>query len=136
MSAHPPTEISIAAFIKRHSAVRRHDPRDHLLGVVAWYWRDGRLGVLRAQGKIVAVAMVRALSDLKQAEQPYHHEERGHILWIDDIISRAPCGIAFLLDLARQRFGQREAFAGHVFKRRSELRLLPWATVARLAQHT
>jgi hypothetical protein len=132
----PPTEISIAAFIKRHSAVHRRDTREHLLGIVAWYWRDQRLGVLRNQGKIIAVALVRALTDLKQAETPYHHDERGQILWIDDIISRAPCGIAFLLDLARQRFGQREAFAGHVFKRRSELRLLPWATVARLAQHT
>jgi len=132
----PPAEITIAAFIKRHSLVRRHDPREKLLGIVAWYWRDGRLGVLRDQGKIVAVALVRAISDLKQAEIPYHHEEGGNILWIDDIISRAPCGIAFLLELARQRFGPREAFAGHVFKRRAELRLLPWATVERLAQHT
>lgn len=129
----PPTEISIAAFIKRYSRDKRHAPREILLSWVAWYWRDGRCGVLREHGKIVAIALVRALDDIAKHDQPHAHDEGGNILWIDDIISRHPHGIAFLLDLARRRFGHRQAFAGHVFTRAGELRILPWKTIERLA---
>lgn len=130
----PPSEISIAAFLKRYSAGKAREPRERLLQAVAWYWRDGRCGVLRVNGKIAAIALVRCLDDIAQAEIPYHHIETGHIVWIDDIVSRHPRGIGFLMEMAERRFGRREVFAGTVFKRAGELRMLPWKIVERLSK--
>lgn len=130
----PISEISIAAFIKRHSLDKCHEPRERLLPAVAWYWRDGRCGVLREKGRIVAVALVRCFNDLAHANTPYHHEETGNIVWVDDIVSRHPRGIGFLVELAERRFGRRECFAGTVFKREGELRKLPWKIVERLSK--
>ena len=40
---------------------------------------------------------------------------------------------AVVLAQVLNRFGPREAFAGHVFTRNNELRLIPFRTVQRLA---
>jgi hypothetical protein len=128
-----PSLISIAAFVKRHAPTKRTAPRERLLPWINWYWRSGLCGVLREHGKIVAVALVRCVESIEQARMPYAHDERGRIVWVDDIVSRHPQGIAFLLDMCRERFGPREAFAGEVFVRDGELRMLPWKIVERLA---
>lgn len=128
-----PAEIAIAAFIKRHSPEWRAEPRARLLAAVAWYNRDGRCGVLRDGGRIVAVALVRALDRIEQHAEPWAHHENGPVVWIDNIISRTPCGIGFLVMLAARRFGVRESFAGHVFNRGGDLRLINWRALARLA---
>lgn len=127
---------SVAAFLKRRLPVMRHEPRAKLLSYVGWYWRDARIGVIRDGHKILAVALARGINDAAEAEQPYFHDERGRIVWIDHIASVHPDGVPLLLSQAMQRFGPREAFAGHVFKRDGELRMLPWRAVERLAADT
>jgi len=128
-----PTPIQIAAFLKRYSPHWRNTPRERLVPVVEWYHRDARVGVLRSGGNIVAVALARAMHSTDEADTPYHHDESGKIVWIDNIVSRHPEGISQLLSMAMRRFGPREAFAGHVFNRAGQLRMLPWKTVERLA---
>lgn len=131
---HPaPIIISIAAFLKRREPWLRHAPREHLLSFIEWYWRDARVGVVREAGRIVAVALARATSDLARTKaEPYYHDEAGRIVWLDHIASRHPQGIPHLLAQARQRFGEREAYAGDVFKREGELRMLPQRLIERL----
>lgn len=128
----PPSEISIAAFLKRFSRENYRDmPRERILRIVAWYWRDGRCGVTRAAGKIVAIALVRCINTVEEAEKPYFHDEKAPIVWVDDIISRHPQGMGELYRLAERRFGRRESFAGTVFQRDGELRMLPWKVIQR-----
>lgn len=126
--------ISLAAFFKRHSPGLRHWPRQALLAMLTWYWRDGRVGIVQEKGRIVAAATARCVNDLGEARDFWHHNEQGQIVWIQDIASKHPNGIAALLGIAMHRFGPRQAFSGHVFKRNGELRLLPWNTVHRLSQ--
>ena len=128
-----PIIISIAAFLKRREPWLRHATREHLLGFVTWYWRDARVGVVREAGRIVAVALARATSDLARTKaDPWYHDEAGRIVWLDHIASRHPSGIAHLRAQARRRFGEREAYAGEVFKRDGELRMLPQKLVERI----
>lgn len=128
---------SVAAFLKRHLPVVRHEPREKLISYVTWYWRDARVGIVRNGPKILAVGLGRALNDPAEGERPWFHDEKGRIVWIDHIVSVHPAGVGLLLQHAMQRFGPRDAFAGHVFKRDGELRMLPWKAVERLvtAQH-
>lgn len=124
--------ISAAAFMKRHLPGLRPWPRKTLLEYVGWYWRDARVGIVCDGPRIVAIALARCLNDVEQAKQTYHHDERGRIVWVEHIASVHPLGLPILLRQAMQRFGPREAFAGDVFKREGELRMLPWKTVERL----
>lgn len=124
--------ISVAAFLKRHLPGLRPWPRETLLPYVEWYWRDARVGVVRDGPRILAVALARCIDDPAQAKQTYHHDEHGRLVWVEHIASTHPQGVALLLQIAMQRFGPREAFAGDVFKREGELRMLPWRTVERL----
>jgi len=133
----PPTDkrlIALAAFFKRHSPGLRHWPREALLTMLAWYWQDGRVGIVQCQGKIVAAATARCVNTLADARDFWSHDEKGQIVWIQDIASTHPKGIAALLGIAAERFGPRVAFSGHVFKRNGELRMLPWNSVLRLSQ--
>lgn len=123
--------IAAAAFLKRHSPGLRAWPRCNLLRMLGWYWVDGRVGAVRAGGRVVAVATARCLTDVAQAADPWAHAEKGSILWVEDIASRHPDGIRALLTLVVQRFGPRETLAGRVFNRAGELRMLPWKNVER-----
>lgn len=135
MDPHPPTLISTAAFLKRQALGFRREPREKLLPFLNWYWKDGRIGIVREGPRILAVAVARCLAAIEQANEPYHHEDTGEIVWIDAIASRHPLGIPFLLRQAQLRFGPRRAYAGHVFKRDGELRMLPTKTVERLTMN-
>lgn len=125
--------ISVAAFMKRHLPTLRRVPRKRLLDYVGWYWRDARAAVVWSGGRIVAVALARSMHTLEDAKRDYFHDEAGPLVWVDHIVSKHPLGVAILLQNAMQRFGPREAFAGEVFKREGELRMLPWKAVERLA---
>lgn len=131
-----PKLISIAAFLSRYSRGLKRSPRDRLLPFLNWFWTDGRCAAIRENGRIVAVVLVRCMHTPEQAKEPYYHDESGKLVWVDDIVSRHPKGIPILLSMAMQRFGPREAFAGQVFTRNGELRMLPWRTVERLSQGT
>lgn len=132
MSHNPPTMLQAAAFLKRWAPGLRKAARADLLLFVLWYWSDGRLGMVRDNGRIVAVALARCVDDVIQASDPWFHNEQGKIVWVDDIVSRHPLGIPLLLQQVRRRFGPREAFAGRVFHRDGELRMLPMRIVERL----
>ena len=126
----PPRLIEACRFLKRNA------PGKAVRGFVrwaAWYWRDARLCVIRDRGQIVAIALARCLERIEQAEEEYFHLESGPIVWVQDIVSIHPLGLGLLIQHAVQRFGPREAFAGHVFNRCGELRMLPWKSVARLS---
>ena len=130
----PPTLISVCAFLKHYATAYRQATRERLLDFVGWYWRDGRVGIVRENGRIVAVAIGRCVQDVTRAQaEPYYHEEAAPIVWIDDIVSRHPHGVGLLFRQAMKRFGPRNAFSGQVFKRAGELRMLPYHCVARLA---
>lgn len=132
----PPTDVQVAAFLKRRVGIFRWVKRAPLLGMVIWYRKVAGLGIMRVDGKIVAVAQARCVRSIEQAmaDQWAHDEETGRIIWVENIASLHPDGIRVLLAQAGRRFGQREAFAGQVFSRSGELRMLPWNVVARLTQ--
>ena len=133
----PPTDkrlIALAAFFKRHTPALRRWPRKDLLAMLEWYWRDARVGIVMAHGKIVAAALARCIDHPDQAKSPWWHDESGQIVWIENIASKHPSGITALLNIACQRFGPKKAFSGSVFKRNGELRMLPWNSVLRLSQ--
>ena len=132
MNTSRPTLIQVCAFIKRHYKPARLWTREQLVPFVEWYWLDARAAVIRERGRIVALAMARCMNTLEEATEPFHHNEAGQIVWIDDIVSLHPNGIGALMTLASQRFGEREWFAGHVFNRNGELRKLPWKLVDRI----
>jgi hypothetical protein len=130
----PPMVISVAAFLKRREPWLRHAKREQLLQLVNWYWRDGRVGVVRREGRIVAVALARASADLRETRaNPWYHDEQGNVVWVEHIAATTPEGVPVLFGLAAQRFGKREAYAGEVFKRGGELRMLPSAIIERIA---
>lgn len=128
--------VRVAAFLKRHLPALRTAPRARLVPFVEWYWHDGRVGVVLDHGRIVGVALARALHSAEEAAREWHHEETGRLVWVDHIAARHALGIPILLQQALQRFGPREAFAGDVFKRSGERRMLAWKTVERLANTT
>ncbi len=128
----PPTLIGLAAFMKRYCPACRTWPREVLLSYLGWFWRDGRIGILQVDGRIVAAALVRCVNDIAEADQQYFHDEQAKIAWVDDIVSRHPLGVPALFKMAMHRLGPREAFAGKVFNRDGELRMLPWEFVERL----
>ena len=130
-----PTLIQTAAFLKRHGAHPKKWPRSVLLPWLEWHWKNGGVGIVHDQGKIIAVAVARCIQTLSEAEQPYAHEDTSPLLWCDELASIRPDGLPLLLNLARHRFGPRLAMLGHVFNRPGQLRMLPWKTVERLTQH-
>jgi len=128
-----PTLISACAFLKRHAPGLRQATREELKAFVGWYWRDGRCGVIHNAGKIVAIALARCVPDCAAAQNdPFLHIDHGPVIWVDDIVSRHPFGVALLLEQSLQRFGPRSYFAGRVFSRDGELRMLPTRAVQRL----
>ncbi len=130
----PPSLLDVCRFLRSHGPGFAA-PRSvkNLAHFVAWYWRDARVGVVHASGTILAVGLARFVHSPAEAEEPYAHDERGPLVWVQDIVSQHPLGIPLLLRQTLQRAGPREAFAGHVFSRNGELRLLPFRTVQRLA---
>lgn len=124
--------VRVAAFLKRHLPALRTCERERLLAFVSWYWHDGRAGVVTDGPRIVAVALARALDETGDAAEPWRHTEGGRIVWLDHLVNRHPLGIGILLQQAIGRFGPREAFAGSVFNRSGELRMLPFSQVERL----
>lgn len=131
-----PRLISLAAFFKRHSPGLRHWPRSALVPMLEWYWRDARVGIVQEHGKIVAAATARCLHHTGESRDAWAHDEHAPIVWIEDIASRHPRGLAALLGLLTQRFGERTALAGAVFKRDGEQRMFPYSIINRLAQTT
>lgn len=121
-----------ATFLQARTPGIREWPRGRFLLWFDWYWRDGRAAVIYDRGAIVAVAVARAMHRPEDAADPYFHDEGAPLIWVDDIASDHPQGISALLQLAAQRFGERTAFAGHVFRHDGRLRFIPWRTVARL----
>lgn len=129
----PPTLLDVCRFLRRHGPGFKNAGTKNLAHFVAWYWRDARVGVIHDAGRIVAVALARCIKETTEAAEPYRHTETAPIVWVDDIVSTHPAGVQLLLAHALQRFGPRHAFAGHVFHRSGELRMLPFRTVQRLA---
>ena len=129
----PPSLIDVCRFLRRHGPGFKNCSTKNLAHFVAWYWRDARVGVVHDAGRVVAVALARCIKDVAEAETPYVHTETALLVWVDDIVSQHPAGVQLLLAHALQRFGPRHAFAGHVFSRSGELRMLPFRTVQRLA---
>lgn len=125
-----PMEEAAAFLLEREPWLR--EAHGNLLGYLGWYWRDGRVGIVRDGPRILALALGRCLDEPQQARQDYFHREDGRLVWLDHIANTHPLGIPLLLQQAMQRFGPREAFAGNVFKRDGELRMLPWKLVERL----
>jgi|GEM_PF-4646756 hypothetical protein len=130
-----PTTLQIAAFLKRRLPAMRTASRQVLTSLIDWHTRVGGCGVLRKDGRIVAVALARCVGTTAEAEADRwaHREgEDGKIIWVQHIVSLHPRGIGLLLAQAAQRFGRREVFAGHVYSRDGQLRMLPWNVVERL----
>lgn len=132
----PPSLLDVCRFLRRHLPARRAQERRGFARWVLWYWRDARVGVVHSSGTIVAVCLARCIHAPAEAEQPYAHDERAPLVWVQDIASQHPLGIPVLLRQAVDRFGPREAFGGHVFSRSGELRMLPYRTVLRLTETT
>jgi hypothetical protein len=132
-----PSNIQLAAFAKRHLRALRYTRREPLVKMVDWYAHVAGLGVMRVDGKLVAIAMARCVQSIAQAlEEPWaHDEDAGKVIWVENIVSLHPAGIGVLLTQAMQRFGRRDAFAGRVFSRAGELRMLPFSVVERLTQN-
>lgn len=129
----PPSLLDVCRFLRRHGPGFKHCSTKNLAHFVAWYWRDARVGVVHSSGTILAVGLARFLHNPAEAAEPYAHHEHGPLVWVQDIVSQHPLGIPLLLRQTLQRAGPREAFAGHVFSRSGELRMLPFRTVQRLA---
>ena len=128
----PPSLLDVCRFLRSHLPARRAQERRGFARWVLWYWRDARVGVVHDAGQIVAVGLARFIHSPAEADQPYAHDEAGPLVWVQDIASDHPLGIPILLRQTLQRAGPREAFAGHVFSRSGELRMLPFRTVQRL----
>ena len=132
----PPGLILIAAFLRRHDPAVDHWPPEVLLTWLEWHWRNGGVGIIRAAGRIVAVGVARCVNSQAQAEaSAYAHDEKGALLWVDQLASTHRLGLPLLLAQARLRFGPRKTVSGQVFKRPGELRMLPWKRVERLLSH-
>jgi len=131
----PPSLLDVCRFLRRHApGLAAHPTPRGLAHFVAWYWRDARVGVIHDAGRVVGVALARCVRQVADAAaDPFRHEDAAPIVWIDDIVSQHPQGIQLLLRHALARFGPRHAFAGHVFARQGELRVLPFRLVQRLA---
>lgn len=126
-----PTLLDVCRFLRRHAPGLVGGRLKGLAHWIGWYWCDARIGIVRSGESIVAVALARCLDRPEQAEEPYFHNEAGQIVWVQDVVSCHPEGLSILLLHAIQRFGPREAFAGRVFHRAGELRMIPWKTVQR-----
>lgn len=129
-----PTVIQVCAFLKRNGPWFRSWPREKLVPYISWYWKDGRVGLVRENGKIVAAAIARCVNDVADADEPFTHVELGRIVWVEDIVSKHPAGVAELFRQTMTRFGRRMAFAGKRFQRNRELQVLPWSVLQRLTQ--
>lgn len=132
MSTTGPSFLATCRFLRHHAPGLRTWAVKGFARWVRWYWTDARIGIVTAHGAIVAVALARCVRHPADAMQPYAHTETGRIVWVDDIVSTHPEGVAVLLSHADQRFGQRQAYAGNVFSRNGELRMLPMNLVERL----
>ena len=133
MTPAAPSFYAVAHFLRRHLPARRAQAIKGFAHWLFWYWRDARVGVVHDSGQIVAVCLARCIHAPSEGDQPYAHDEAAPLVWVQDIASTDPLGLPFLLQQALARFGPREAFAGHVFARQNELRLIPFRTVQRLA---
>lgn len=127
-----PRIIQLAAFVKRYMPRFRTVNRETLIAWVTWYWAHGYVGIVRERGKIVGVGFCRPIRSVEHAQDRWHRDENGKVIWVDDIVSRHPDGIVHLFRHTIQRFGPRDAFAGWCLSRDGELRMLPWAAVQRL----
>ena len=133
MTTPAPSFYAVAHFLRRHLPARRAQAIKGFAHWLFWYWREARVGVVHARGQIVAVGLARCITEPSQGDQPYAHDEAAPLVWVQDVASTDPLGLPLMLAQVLNRFGPREAFAGHVFTRNNELRLIPFRTVQRLA---
>lgn len=126
-----PSFLAVCRFLRRHAPGLRAAPLKGLARWVHWFWRDARVGSVSAGGQIVAVGMGRCVDDPAEAAAPYAHRENGRYVWLDDLVSTHPQGLAVLFAQVDQRFGPREAYCGRVFSRNGEPRMIPLSLVER-----
>lgn len=85
---------------------------EHMDGWLEWAYRQGFLGQIWKGDALVGVAVARPVRDAaKAAEDFYHHDLSGPILWVDVACSPLTSGLANLWYMAILRFGVREGVA-------------------------
>ena len=104
---------------------------EHMDAWLDWAWRQGFVGQIWQGDSLVGVAVARPVRDVQRAAEDYYHFDlTGPILWVDISTCPSAGGLANLWYMAVLRFGVREGVAfrrngGRVrmydFKRFSEL---------------
>jgi hypothetical protein len=101
--------VGLAAFVKRHWGGTRTWDRAQLVPWLEWFVSDERAVVIRRKGKVVGVGFGRVLTDEEDHANPYAHDERGALVWIDLIISKDRSVGSTLWTAMLKRFGKRAA---------------------------
>jgi hypothetical protein len=97
-----------------------------------WYYEQKLLGVIRLDGVITGVGMVRFGDDQEQlGRDAYYTHPNGKICWVEMICSSDPKSLAALIGLLISVWGVRERVAFHHGRRHSRILNFPFKLMAR-----
>jgi len=99
-----------------------------------WYYERKLLGVIRLDGVITGVAMVRFGDDEEQFDKDaYHTDPNGKICWVEMTCTSDPKSLAALIGLLISVWGVRERVAFHRGLKHSRISSFPFKFMARAA---
>jgi hypothetical protein len=106
------TNLAHAAnFLRRHSDMTRHWPRERLLDWLDWFARDARLALCHdICGRLVGVGLARACHE-SQAKDWFSHDEKSGAVWVDLIALTDPRAMPCMAFALHHRFGPRQWIA-------------------------
>ncbi len=77
---------------------------------LAWYGRDGRLGLVFSDSEILAMGAIRVLNKAEDSADFYAHDEKGEIIWISLLIDPTGKYRSALFEMLMERVGPRQHF--------------------------
>lgn len=84
---------------------------EHLLLWLAWFDDDSRLILHAEEGKLLGAMTLRCLWEPEDHEDPYIHEEKGPVIWIDWVVTDRANVFPHLIRQLHFRLGDRETVA-------------------------
>ncbi|NBW10847.1 MAG: hypothetical protein EBR82_22745 [Caulobacteraceae bacterium] len=79
----------------------------HTTNVLQWYMNNELCGVATEGEQIRGVACVRFLNNSEDGLEPYKHDPKGNVTWVELVVADQGVAISSLFDLLWSKYGRK-----------------------------
>jgi len=79
----------------------------HTTNVIQWYMNNELCGVATDEEQIKGVACVRFLNNSDEGLEPYKHDPKGDVTWVELVVADQGVAISSLFNLLWSKYGRR-----------------------------